>query len=78
MKNSMKYVTISIVMIFAVLFLTMAKVNASGMQLNFNALTNNTTSTNNAAQTGNTNATAVNNPVAKENLVTVNQINDAD
>lgn len=78
MKNSIKYVTISLVMIFAVLFLTMTKANASGMQLNFNGIGN--TNTNSAAPTGNTNtnAPAVNSAVAKENLVTVNQINDAD
>lgn len=74
MKNSIKYVTISLVMIFAVLFLTMTKANASGMQLNFNGIGN----TNTAAQPANTNAPAVNSAVAKENLVTVNQINNAD
>ena len=69
MKNSMKYVTISIVMIFAVLFLTMVRANASQLQLNFN----------NAGNGNGTNETApVNNAVAKENLVQVNQINDAD
>lgn len=71
MKNSMKYVTISIVMIFAVLFLTMVRANASSIQLNFNNAGNGT-------NTGATNAPAVNDPVAKENIVQVNQINDAD
>lgn len=70
MKNSMKYVTISIVMIFAVLFLTMVRTSASQMQLNFNNAGN---GTNNASAN-----TAVNNAIAKENLVQVNQINDAD
>lgn len=70
MKNSMKYVTISIVMIFAVLFLTMVRANASQLQLNFNNAGGNSTN--------NTTNTAVNNTVAKENLVQVNQINDAD
>lgn len=74
MKNSIKYVTISLVMIFAVLFLTMTRANASGMQLNFNSLNNTNTNT----QGGNTNAPAVNNTTAKENLVKVNEINGAD
>lgn len=72
MKNSMKYVTISIVMIFAVLFLTMINVNASGIQL---------TPTGNNASNGtntNTNLPAVNNAIAKENILKVNEINDAD
>ena len=33
MKNSMKYVTISIVMIFAVLFFTITRANASAINL---------------------------------------------
>lgn len=76
MKNSMKYVTISLVMIFAVLFLTMARTNASAIQLNFNNTTNNTT--NGTQNNVTTNAAAVNSAVQKENLVHVNQINDAD
>ncbi len=72
MKNSMKYVTISIVMIFAVLFLTMVKANASSFQLTLDPAQQN------GSNDTSTNAPAVNNPVAKENLVQVNQINDAD
>ena len=72
MKNSMKYVTITIVMIFAVLFLTMVRADASQIQLNFNGTGNAAT---NAAATNNA---GVNNAVAKENIVQVNQINDAD
>ncbi len=77
MKNSMKYVTISLVMIFAVLFLTMTKANASGMQLTFN---NANGTTNEAGQNGvnSTNAPAVNSAIAKENIVQVNSINDAE
>ena len=74
MKNSMKYVTILIVMIFAVLFLTMINVNASGIQL--------TPTGNNASNSANTNTNtnlpAVNNAIAKENILKVNEINDAD
>lgn len=79
MKNSIKYVTISVVMIFAVLFLTMTKANASGMQLNFNGMGNGTTNsaTTNGTQNLTTNATPVNNATQKENLVRVNEINDA-
>lgn len=78
MKNSIKYVTISVVMIFAVLFLTMTRANASGMQLNFNGMGNGTTnSATNGTQNLATNAAPVNSATAKENLVRVNEINDA-
>lgn len=78
MKNSMKYVTISLVMIFAVLFFTMARSFASGIQIlpNGNGVSNNAltnTNTNNG-----TNNQAVNSPEQKENIVQVNQINDAE
>lgn len=82
MKNSMKYVTISLVMIFAVLFFTMARSFASGIQIlptgnnTSNNVVNNLNTTNNT-NTGKNNQ-AVNNPVAKENIVQVNQINDAE
>lgn len=79
MKNSMKYVAISIVMIFAVLFLTMVRANATGGGITLNP-TNTTNQTNTANTAGNlsTNTGAVNNAQQKENLVKVNQINDAD
>lgn len=73
MKNSMKYVTITIVMIFAVLFLTMVRANASQIQLNFNG----TGTGNGATNAAPTNQAGVNSAVAKENIVQVNQINDA-
>ena len=79
MKKSMKYVTISIVMIFAVLFFTMTRANANGINLrptNSNANNVNTTNTNN---TNNTNtARPVNNAEEKENVLKVNEINDAE
>ena len=80
MKNSMKYVAISIVMIFVVLFFTMVRSYASGVQINLNpANGNNANGTNNTniANT-NTNARPVNNAQEKENIVSVNQINDAE
>lgn len=79
MKNSMKYVTILIVMIFAVLFFTMTRANASGISLTPQNGTNNT-NTANATNTTNTpnNSLAVNSAEQKENLLRVNQINDAD
>lgn len=81
MKNSMKYVAISLVMIFAVLFFTMTRANASG--INLTPTTGNNANTNSAStNTGTTNTNTagkpVNSPEAKENIVTVNQINDAD
>ena len=78
MKNSMKYVTISLVMIFAVLFFTMARSFASGIQIlpNGNGVSNNAL-TNTNTNTG-TNNQAVNSPEQKENIVQVNQINDAE
>ncbi len=80
MKNSMKYVAISIVMIFVVLFFTMVRSYASGVQINLNPGNgNNANGTNNTniANT-NTNARPVNNAQEKENIVSVNQINDAE
>lgn len=81
MKNSMKYVAISIVMIFVVLFFTMLRANAASITItnpNQNG-TNNTNSTNNLnTNLLNTNAAPVNNAQEKENLVSVNQINDAE
>ena len=83
MKKSMKYVTISIVMIFAVLFFTMARSFASGIQIlrNGNGVSNRAENTNtrgNTATNTNRNNQAVNSPEAKENIVQVNQINDAE
>ena len=81
MKNSMKYVAISIVMIFVVLFFTMVRSNASGSQIQINPGNNNANNANtantNIANT-NTNARPVNNAEEKENIVSVNQINDAE
>lgn len=77
MKNSMKYVTISIVMIFAVLFLTTVRVNAGGITLTPGG-NNGASNTGNTNTNTNTNAPAVNNPIEKENILKVNQINDAD
>ena len=80
MKNSMKYVAISIVLIFVVLFFTMVRSNASGSSILITNLTsnptNNTTNTN--LLNTNTNARPVNNAEEKENIVSVNQINDAE
>ncbi len=82
MKNSMKYVAISIVMIFVVLFFTMVRSNASGSQIILQpqngAANNGTTNTNTAPTNTNTNAAPVNSATEKENIVSVNQINDAD
>ena len=80
MKNSMKYVAISIVMIFVVLFFTMVRSYASGAQITINpgASGNNANSANTNIANTNTNAKPVNNAYAKENIVSVNQINDAE
>ena len=81
MKNSMKYVAISIVMIFVVLFFTMARSYASGSQISINpsANGNGTNGTNGVnANLLNTNAAPVNNAEQKENITRVNQINDAE
>lgn len=80
MKNSMKYVAISIVMIFVVLFFTMVRSYASGSQITINLgnNTNNANSANTNVANTNTNAQPVNNAIAKENIVSVNQINDAE
>ena len=81
MKNSMKYVAISIVMIFVVLFFTMVRSYASGSQITINPGANgnnNANSANTNVANTNTNAQPVNNAIAKENIVSVNQINDAE
>lgn len=75
MKNSMKYVTILIVMIFAVLFFTMTRAYASGINLTPQNNTNNANTANTNTQT---NSPAVNSATEKENILRVNQINDAD
>ena len=79
MKNSMKYVAISIVMIFVVLFFTMVRSNASGSQITINPGANGNNTNNANTNIGNTNTSAkpVNNAQEKENIVSVNQINDA-
>lgn len=78
MKNSMKYVAISIVMIFVVLFFTMVRSNASGSQIQINPGNNNANTANTNIANTNTNARPVNNAEEKENIVSVNQINDAE
>ena len=78
MKNSMKYVAISIVMIFVVLFFTMVRSNASGSQIQINPGNNPTNNANTNIANTNTNARPVNNAEEKENIVSVNQINDAE
>ena len=78
MKNSMKYVTILIVMIFAVLFFTMTRAYASGINLTPQNNTNNANSANTANTNTQTNSPAVNSATEKENILRVNQINDAD
>ncbi len=79
MKNSMKYVTILIVMIFAVLFFTMTRAYASGINLTPQQNnTNNANSANTANTNTQTNSPAVNSATEKENILRVNQINDAD
>ena len=78
MKNSMKYVAISIVMIFVVLFFTMVRSNASGVQITVGSPNNGTNGTNTNIANTNTNARPVNNAEKKENIVSVNQINDAE
>lgn len=81
MKNSMKFVTILIVMIFAVLFFTVTRAYASNINLTPQNNTNNANSAN-TANTNNTNtqtnSPAVNSATEKENILKVNQINDAD
>ena len=73
MKNSMKYVAISIVMIF---------VDASGSSIVINPNGNNNANNTNIANTNtpstNTGAGPVNNAEDKENLTRVNEINDAE
>ena len=76
MKNSMKYVTILIVMIFAVLFFTMTRAYASGINLTPQNNTNNANSANTANTNTQTNSPAVNSATEKENILRVNQIND--
>ena len=79
MKNSMKYVAISIVMIFVVLFLTIVRSNASGSEIVIQPQNGtNTTNTTNRVNTTTTNAAPVNNAAEKENVTKVNQINDAE
>ena len=80
MKNSMKYVAISIVMILVVLFFTMVRSYASGAQININFGNGNNTNGTNNTNIANTNTSArpVNNAYEKENIVNVNQINDAE
>lgn len=82
MKNSMKYVTILIVMIFAVLFFTMTRANASGIQLSpttgNNAANNAANTTANTTANTATNSQGVNSATEKENILRVNEINDAD
>lgn len=78
MKNSMKYVTILIVMIFAVLFFTMTRAYASGINLTPQNNTNNANNANTANTNTQTNSPAVNSATEKENILRVNQINDAD
>ena len=77
MKNSMKYVAISIVMIFVVLFFTMVRSYASGAQITIGVPNNGTNNTNRTNIT-NTNAASVNNAEEKENITRVNEINDAE
>ena len=83
MKNSMKYVAISIVMIFVVLFFTMVRSYASGASIvisgdNGNNNANNTNTANTNAPSTNTNARPVNNAAEKENITRVNEINNAE
>lgn len=83
MKNSMKYVAISIVMIFVVLLFTMVRSYASGSSIIIGGTTgnnnaNNTNITNITNNLNTNNARPVNNAEEKENLTKVNQINDAE
>lgn len=82
MKNSMKYVAISIVMIFVVLLFTMVRSYASGSSIVINPNGNNNANNTNIAKTNtpstNTGAGPVNNAEEKENLTRVNEINDAE
>ena len=82
MKNSMKYVAISIVMIFVVLLFTMVRSYASGSSIVINPGANNNANNANIANTNtpstNTGAGPVNNAEEKENLTRVNEINDAE
>ena len=80
MKNSMKYVAISIVMIFVVLLFTMVRSYASGSSIIIGGTTgnNNANNTNITNNLNTNNARPVNNAEEKENLTKVNQINDAE
>ena len=83
MKNSMKYVAISIVMIFVVLLFTMVRSYASGSTIHINPSangngTNNANTANTNAPSANTNARPVNNAEEKENITRVNEINNAE
>lgn len=78
MKKSMKYVTISIVMIFAVLFFTMTRANANGINLRPTNTNGNNVNTANTNNTNTNTARPVNNAEEKENVLRVNEINDAE
>lgn len=78
MKKSMKYVTISIVMIFAVLFFTMTRANANGINLRPTNSNGNDVNTANTNNTNTNTARPVNNAEEKENVLKVNEINDAE
>ena len=78
MKKSMKYVTISIVMIFAVLFFTMTRANANGINLRPTNTNGNNVNTGNTNNTNTNTARPVNNAEEKENVLKVNEINDAE
>ena len=78
MKKSMKYVTISIVMIFAVLFFTMTRANANGINLRPTNTNGNNVNTANTNNTNTNTARPVNNAEEKENVLKVNEINDAE
>ncbi len=79
MKNSMKYVAISIVMIFVVLLFTMVRSYASGSSIVINPNgNNNANNANTNTPSTNTGAGPVNNAEEKENLTRVNEINDAE
>ena len=74
----MKYVTISIVMIFAVLFFTMTRANANGINLRPTNTNGNNVNTANTNNTNTNTARPVNNAKKKENVLRVNEINDAE
>ena len=78
MKKSMKYVTISIVMIFAVLFFTMTRANANVINLRPTNTNGNNVNTANTNNTNTNTARPVNNAEEKENVLKVNEINDAE